>query len=118
MKLLEPVAGIKTAQGHALFHFVFFCMIWSVKVPDACSAVDNTRADVTPDAAGGEYFTTFMQGTENAEGHHTAADDATNFHSECRAFETIKWSHFTTFLLQVLYISLKMKEIYNLAQFI
>ena len=32
MRLLEPLSGMKAAQGHALLHLVFFITMWSVDI--------------------------------------------------------------------------------------
>lgn len=36
MRLLEPLSGIKSAQGHALIHLLFFLITWSVNT-EYCS---------------------------------------------------------------------------------
>ena len=30
MRLLEPLSGVKTAQGHALVHLIFFLTMFSI----------------------------------------------------------------------------------------
>ena len=127
MRLLEPVAGIKTAQGHALFHLVFFIMMWNVNT-DICekysathashasqphaSAKATTALTSEPDHDPAYYFTFLNdEHAHKPTGHDFVA-------TECHCFVMIQWSHFATFILQMLYLFLKLKEYYNLAQFI
>ena len=99
MRLLEPVAGIKTAQGHALFHLVFFIMmlnintdICDVNQPAGNAPAANTHSAATPTAhTEPAYYFTFL------EDHPTTTHDYVG--TECACFSLIKWSHFATFLL-------------------
>lgn len=41
MKLLEPLSGVKTGQGHAMIHLVFFiAMFFIPDTGDICKTVD------------------------------------------------------------------------------
>jgi hypothetical protein len=43
MRLLEPLSGIKTAQGHALVHLIFFITMWFIETEIEVEHSANNR---------------------------------------------------------------------------
>lgn len=88
MRLLEPLSGIKSAQGHALIHALFFLVSWTVSV-DFCSADQpSTSPAATGHVAGHTnlLYETYTKGDLNGlleMNSHPHGDPHGHIHSKC-----------------------------------
>ena len=117
MRLLEPLSGIKTAQGHALVHLIFFVTMLFINTDAVVEHPANSEEWVeelikkgmlpNPNAKpmgeeGGEGGEEFVQyGNEIfllTNVHMNKHDVALYKENELYAFNMLKWGHLVTFV--------------------
>lgn len=112
MRLLEPLQGIKCAQGHALVHLTFFTVMFfadtsldtnlaKVKRPEDHSEVKHLMAD-------DDYYFNLSHDTSSLSDKE----------KELAVFNFHKWGHLVCFLSIILSLAMKTREHYNSAQFV
>ena len=111
MRLLEPLQGLKMGQGHFLIHLTFFISMCLLDTDinknlkdDDTPAVQDTKTLI----AGQPFFDM----TESAIELQEAKEN------ELMTFHLMKWGHLMTFTFQLLFLFLKEKGYFNLAQVI
>ena len=82
MRLLEPLSGLKVAQGHLLVHLLFFCIVMSVD--DEYCDLPTAKAHVAEDKAEALFEIDYLRRdltSMNAEGggeeHHYTSEEYT-----------------------------------------
>lgn len=133
MRLLEPLSGVKTAQGHALIHLIFFLTMFFIDIDiDKSTHVANktahntlnVNADFEVEDEGIQELNVqnMTQDEEKYEGmifmeeSDAKAKRQAEKERELHAFRLLKWGHFLTFCTQQFIFIMKHKNYYNLTQ--
>ena len=109
MRLLEPVQGIKMAQGHFMTHLIFFTSMWFINTDITINlASGNVSGDGEASTAALSTLRAASYGIEMSETE--GLNEAVAKETELRVFYLMKWGHIATFFFQMLFLYLKEKK--------
>ena len=114
MRLLEPLNGLKMAQGHWLIHLIFFLYTLTFD-PDTLVYRNENFSDHEKTEAGERLRR--LEEEKKAEGGAIKPWDEI-VKDETLIYQLLKWSHLVAFLGILSSFALKKYEHYNLAQLI
>lgn len=132
MRLLEPLNGLKMAQGHACVHLIFFITMFlidtdiSINLSSKGADTGDHGAALLADRAAGyrqlhdeiEQMIV-LSGAANIEEDDTPSPSMEEIKAEeLMIFKFLKWGHLITVCGQLSFILFKNWNLFNMAQFI
>ena len=113
MRLLAPLNGIKTSQGHFITHFVFFVAMFFVDTD-----IDNTVEILSSDPEGDIEAAHRLRYLGGAATTEVEIDKSEYKLEELYVFEYLMYGHLATALFQVTMIAMKKYNYFNSSQII
>lgn len=99
MRLLEPINGVKFAQGNFMQHIVFFIAMFTMS-----RDVDKNFQPHAKDLV-----------LNSSSGHEEALSDQEIKEFELHIFKVLQWGHLFCFVFQIASFYLKAKGYFNMA---
>ena len=122
MRLLEPINGIKSSQGHYLMNLIFFIAMCTIDT----NVVTNIHEAPGEDNEVSEHSSRLMPIFQNdylelnsgAAPEHESAGPMESKEHELTIFRMMYWTHISSFVIILTTFILKKRECFNLKQFL